>query len=84
VVDIACLQHNSEQAAAVIVSEIHRVLKPGGRQFSLASRAGCWGDGTGVRVDATSFRDVTEGRFPPWVWCGLPRRKACSAFIRVP
>ena len=63
VIDIACLQHNSEEAAAAMVGEIHRVLKPGGRHFSLTTRAGCWGDGTGVRVDATSFRDVTEGPF---------------------
>jgi SAM-dependent methyltransferase len=63
VVDVACLQHNSEVAAAAIVAEIHRVLKPGGRHFSLATRAGCWGDGTGVRVDPTSFRDVSEGPF---------------------
>jgi len=63
VIDIACLQHNSEQVAAAIVREIHRVLKPGGRHFSLATRAGCWGEGTGVRVDATSYRDVTEGPF---------------------
>lgn len=63
VMDIACLQHNSEEAAAAIVREIHRVLKPGGRHFSLATRAGCWGDGTGVRVDATSLTDVTEGPF---------------------
>jgi ubiquinone/menaquinone biosynthesis C-methylase UbiE len=63
VIDIACLQHNAEQGASAIVGEIHRVLKPGGRHFSLATRAGCWGDGTGVRVDATSFRDVTEGPF---------------------
>lgn len=63
VVDIACLQHNSEQEAAAIAREIHRVLKPGGRHFSLATRAGCWGDGTGTRVDTTSWRGVTEGPF---------------------
>jgi ubiquinone/menaquinone biosynthesis C-methylase UbiE len=63
VIDIACLQHNSEAAARAIVGEIYRVLKPGGRHFSLATRAGCWGDGAGTRVDATSFRDVTEGPF---------------------
>lgn len=63
VVDIACLQHNSERAAAAIVREIHRVLKPGGRHFSLTTRHGCWGEGTGTRIDATSWRDVTEGPF---------------------
>ncbi len=31
--------------------------------FSLASKDGCWGDGTGSRVDETSRRDVTEGPF---------------------
>lgn len=63
VIDVACLQHNDEAAARVIVAEIYRVLKPGGRHFSLTTRPGCWGDGTGIRVDSSSYRDLREGPF---------------------
>jgi SAM-dependent methyltransferase len=63
VVDIACLQHNAESGTAKAIQQIYRVLKTGGRHFSLTTKSGCWGDGTGVRVDATSFRDVREGPF---------------------
>lgn len=63
VTDIACLQHNSEKDTAVILAEVHRVLKPGGRHFSLTAQHGCWGDGSGERVDLTSFTNITEGPF---------------------
>ena len=63
VIDNACLTCNSEVDAAAMVNEIHRVLKAGGRHFSITPTAGCWGDGTGERVDATTRRDVTEGPF---------------------
>jgi SAM-dependent methyltransferase len=35
VIDIAAIQHNRMPAAARIVSEIRRILKPGGRLFSM-------------------------------------------------
>ena len=63
VIDIVCLAHNSEQASAVIIEQIHRVLKPGGRHFSLTPKAGCWGDGSGERVGATTRRNVDKGPF---------------------
>ena len=63
VVDIACLQHNAEDDTRTILREVHRVLKPGGRHFSLTTKARCWGDGTGTRVDETSYRNVKEGPF---------------------
>jgi SAM-dependent methyltransferase len=63
VIDVACLQHNDEAAARAMIGEIHRVLIPGGRHFSLTTRAGCWGDGTGAKVDSSSYRDVSEGPF---------------------
>jgi SAM-dependent methyltransferase len=63
VIDIACLQHNAEAAAQQMIAEIHRVLKPGGRHFSLTTRPGCWGEGTGVPVDSSSYRDLREGPF---------------------
>lgn len=63
VIDIACLQCNAENETRDILHGVHRVLKLNGRHFSLTSKAGCWGDGTGVRVDGTSFRDVREGPY---------------------
>ena len=63
VLDVVCLACNTEAEAAVIVREIHRVLKPGGRHLSLMPSAGCWGDGTGPRLDATTVSEVTEGPF---------------------
>jgi ubiquinone/menaquinone biosynthesis C-methylase UbiE len=63
VIDVACLQHNSEADTETILREVHRVLKPGGRHFSLTARQGCWGDGSGPRVDSTSYTDLAEGPF---------------------
>ncbi len=63
VIDNGCLTCNSEHDAVASVNEIHRVLKAQGRHFSITPRAGCWGDGTGERVDATTWRNVTEGPF---------------------
>lgn len=63
VIDIACLQCNAAAPAARIIDEIHRVLKPGGRHFSITTRPGCWGDGLGRRVDEASYTDLTEGPF---------------------
>lgn len=63
VVDIACLQHNATEPARRMIDEVFRVLKPGGRHFSLTTRPGCWGDGSGVRIDEATYRDLTEGPF---------------------
>lgn len=63
IVDIACLQHNAMEPTMRIIDEIHRVLRPGGRHFSLTTRPGCWGDGCGERVDECSYRDLAEGPF---------------------
>lgn len=63
VVDVACLQHNSEESAKGIIREILRVLKHGGKLFSLTCKQGCWGDGSGIRIDETSIKDVQEGPF---------------------
>jgi len=63
VIDIAALQHNNESSAAAIVAEVHRVLKPGGRHFSLTASDRSWGVGTGERIDATTRLDVTEGPY---------------------
>lgn len=63
VVDVACIQHNDEAATKAIFNDVRRVMKKEGRFFSLTAKNTCWGDGTGTRVDGTSFLGVTEGPF---------------------
>jgi SAM-dependent methyltransferase len=78
VIDVASLQCNDEHATASIIDEIHRVLRPGGRHFSLTARVGSWGDGTGQKIDRTTWTDVQEG---PYVGLG-PTRFADEAGLR--
>jgi len=63
VLDVGCLACATETEAAAMVTEVHRVLKPAGLHFSLTAKAGCWGDGPGERLDATTLARVTEGPF---------------------
>jgi SAM-dependent methyltransferase len=63
VLDNVCLACNGELQTAAAVGEIHRVLTPGGRHFSMTPRAGCWGDACGERIDDTTLRNVAEGPF---------------------
>ncbi len=63
VIDVACLQCNDEAETGRILTDLHRLLKSDGRHFSLTAKAGSWGDGTGERIDKTTFRNVTEGPF---------------------
>jgi len=63
VIDRGCLQCNDENATARILEEVRKVLKKNGMHFSITSCAGSWGDGSGVRVDSTTYQDITEGPF---------------------
>jgi len=63
VVDVGCLACATQAEAAVMVAEVRRVLKPGGLHFSLTAKAGCWGDGPGARLDATTLALAVEGPF---------------------
>lgn len=63
VLDVVCLACNTEAETRTILREVHRVLVPGGRHFSLTPKAGCWGDGTGRRLDSTTVDAVAEGPF---------------------
>jgi SAM-dependent methyltransferase len=63
VLDVVCLACNTEAETAGIVAEVHRVLKRGGVHLSLTPKAGCWGDGEGRRLDATTLAEVSEGPF---------------------
>jgi SAM-dependent methyltransferase len=63
VLDVVCLACNTEDETVAIVQEVHRVLNPGGLHFSLTPKAGCWGDGTGPRLDATTLAQASDGPF---------------------
>lgn len=63
VIDIGCLQCNTEPELIPLISEIRRVLKPGGKHFSLTSATGTWGEGIGKPIDANTFYDIPEGPF---------------------
>src|SRR5271157_77818 len=80
VVDVACLQHNCEADTWKIIGEVYRVMKTGGKHFSLTSKAKCWGDGTGLRVDETSWREVTEG---PFSGMGIVRFATRESLVRL-
>lgn len=63
VIDIGCLTCNSEKETKKIIKEIHRVLKPGGKHFSLTPGNGSWGQKTGVKIDKTTVTDIKIGPF---------------------
>jgi len=80
--DVVCLACNAEEEARAIVGEVHRVLKPGGFHFSLTPRSGCWGDGTGERIDATTLREVREGPFAGLGKTRFATRESLAALYR--
>ncbi len=63
VLDSLCLACLTEAETAAVLAQVHRVLKPGGAHFSLLPKSGCWGDGTGARLDATTIAEASEGPF---------------------
>lgn len=60
VIDSAAVTCNTWDTSKMIYREAARVLKPGGKLFSRTFAAGCWGDGTGARLDHWTWV-VTEG-----------------------
>lgn len=63
VIDVAALMCNTESATKKIIKEIFRVLKKDGLHFSHTPKNGCWGEGTGERIDETTYSNITEGPF---------------------
>ena len=61
VVDVCCLQHNRLADIQAIVDQMHAILKPGGRIFSMMAASGSWGDGTGARIEPRTYTDIPEG-----------------------
>lgn len=60
-IDIESISANTVLVSRGILAEAWRVLKPGGRLFSISFKAGSWGDGTGRQVEEHVFEDIPEG-----------------------
>jgi SAM-dependent methyltransferase len=60
VIDVDAVCCNSFDNSRAIYAEMARVCKPGGRLFSKALAAGCWGEGTGTQVGHRAWR-AAEG-----------------------
>jgi ubiquinone/menaquinone biosynthesis C-methylase UbiE len=61
VIDVEALSCNTFEMSKIILDEIIRVLKPGGLLFSISFKDGCWGDGTGKKIEQHTYFNVTEG-----------------------
>jgi ubiquinone/menaquinone biosynthesis C-methylase UbiE len=61
VTDVAAISQNRLGGVRGFFSEVYRVLKPGGRFFVMLFRAGCWGDGMGLRVESGTYTHIAEG-----------------------
>lgn len=68
VIDVACLWCNRFGDVLSIVRQIHQLLKPGGRFFSMLLADGSVGQGTGREIEPGTFTDISEG---PLQGCGL-------------
>lgn len=63
VVDVECVYANSLKDSKKIVSEIFRVLKPGGKFFSITFMTGTYGDGQGqaLKDEPNTYSELSEG-----------------------
>jgi SAM-dependent methyltransferase len=61
VVDVACLQHNEPEAIQVTIGQIHRLLNPGGKIFSMMVARGSYGDGQGSEIRPGTLTDIKDG-----------------------
>jgi SAM-dependent methyltransferase len=68
VIDNGALCCNSFTACKRVVSEIRRVLRPGGKFSSMTFTDRCWGYGLGTRKEQGGFTNIPEG---PLKGCGF-------------
>ncbi len=63
VLDIECSYANSMRDAKKIMSEVYRVLKPGGIFLSKTFMVGTYGDGMGKKLadEKNTYTEITEG-----------------------
>ena len=63
IIDIVAIQHNKYLKIIKIVEETYRVLKPGGKLFSMMVIKDSYGYGLGREVEKNTFDQITEGQF---------------------
>lgn len=63
VTDIVAIQHNTYNKILEIIKETHRVLKPGGKLFSMMVQKGSYGYGLGFEFEKNTFDQVPEGPY---------------------
>lgn len=61
VIDVACLVHNRFPAVKTMMQQIQKILKPGGRVFSMMFAEGAWGYGRGTEVEPGTFVGIDQG-----------------------
>jgi SAM-dependent methyltransferase len=61
VVDVACLQHNQPEAIRSMIGQIHRLLNPAGKIFSMMVARGSYGDGQGMEIAPGTLSAIQEG-----------------------
>lgn len=61
IVDVTSIQHNKHVSIGMILEEIYRILKPGGKFFSMALTRDSYGYGLGEKVEANTYRDISSG-----------------------
>lgn len=61
IADVTSIQHNTRENILMILKEIHRILKPGGKFFSMALNTESYGYGLGEKVEANTYRDIPSG-----------------------
>lgn len=61
VVDIFALYANTRAVIDQTVSEIHRVLKPGGRFYTKMWGRGCTGYGEGIKIEDGTYDEIPRG-----------------------
>ena len=63
IVEITCLCTLPRAEAAQVVRQAARLLKPGGRLFSMTFDVESWGHGLGIEVEPHGFTNIPEGPF---------------------
>jgi SAM-dependent methyltransferase len=63
VLDVECFYANTEADTSLILDEVYRVLKPGGRLYSKTFMTGMTGSETGVRLEGSpnTFVEMKDG-----------------------
>jgi SAM-dependent methyltransferase len=63
VVELAALQHNRHADIKRIVTDLHRVLVPGGKYFGILVASGSYGSALGIEVERNTYDAISDGPF---------------------